>query len=112
MQQASVTVTKTVTASSITIQVQVSPDPINLAGQGQGAVPIQWDIATQGWSFAENGIAIGNPKFSNGGPANGNRRYTWTRNPNQADGQTYKYSISVTDGTSTVILDPNIINQP
>lgn len=111
-----ITVTETGAAPSKTIQVQVSQDPIRLKGQGNGAVVIQWDIdprSTPGWSFAANGIAIGNHgnKFGNSGPANGNRRFTWIRNPNQADGEFYKYSIGVTNGTTTVIVDPIIVNE-
>jgi len=111
-----ITVTETGTASAKTIQINVSPDPINLKGHGHGAVPIQWDIDPQsspGWSFATNGIAISKPSnhFGHGGPSDGNKHYTWTRNPNQANGQHYKYSISVTNGTTTVIVDPGIINE-
>lgn len=99
----------TVTAAGI----QVSPEPINLTGQGQGAVVIQWDITTPGWSFTSNGIGISNPNFGDGGSAPGNRqRFTWTRRPNGADGSTVKYSIAVTDGTTPQVWDPNIINQP
>jgi hypothetical protein len=110
-------VTETGEASSKTIQVQVIQDPINLTGQGRGPVPIKWDIdptSTAGWSFAANGIVIDSPsnKFGNDGPANGNKRYGWTRNRDQADGQFYKYSISVTNGATTVIVDPIIINEP
>ena len=115
----SIKVTETGAAPSKTIQIQVSQDPINLQGHGHGAVPIHWEIdptSTEGWLFAANGIAIGSPKFADGGPANGNRRHSWTRNANQADGNHYKYSISVTKTdasgvTTTVIVDPGIVNQ-
>lgn len=122
----SVVVTETVTASSKIIQVQVSQDPIDLTGQGNGAVQIQWNIrstAARGWSFSE--IGVNSNKFTNtgagNGPGNSNRLYTLTRLAGQADPlptptnpsiPSYKYSISVTDGTQTVILDPSIINQP
>lgn len=104
--QASVSVTAT--------GIQVSPEPIDLTGQGRGAVVIQWDISTAGWSFTSAGIGISNPNFGDGGAAPGNRqRFTWTRRANAADGSTVKYSISVTDGTNPPqVLDPNIINQP
>jgi len=93
--------------------IQVSPEPINLTGQGQGAVVIQWDIQTPGWSFTPSGIGIDNPQFGDGGSPPGNRqRFTWTRKPNGADGSTVKYSISVTDGTTPQMVDPSIINQP
>lgn len=103
--QASVTVTPA--------GIQVSPDTIDLTGQGQGAVVIQWDIDTTGWSFTSSGIGMGNPNFDDNGSPPGNRqRYTRTRSPNGADGTTVKYSINVTDGTNTQMLDPSIINQP
>ncbi len=99
----------TVTAAGI----QVSPDPIDLTGQGRGAVVINWDIQTSGWSFTSNGIALSNGNFDDNGSPPGNRqRYTWTRKPDGADGTTVKYSISATDGTNTKELDPSIINQP
>jgi len=102
--QANITVTAT--------GILVSPEPIDLTGQGQGAVVIQWDITSAGWSFTPSGIGISNPNFGGGGPVTGNRRFTWTRKPNGADGSTIKYSISVTDGTTPQVLDPSIINQP
>ena len=119
MNPVNVTVIETVTASSKTIQIQVDQEPINLTGQGQGAVVIRWQIDQQSpWSFLTppppqaRGIQVKNPGSAFTGGSGGPKIQTWTRNPNQANGQTYNYSIWVTDGTTTLSWDPSIINQP
>lgn len=107
--------------------VQIVPDSndFNLTGLGTGnppgvGAPIQWLIdpdSTNGWYFSSTGgISITNPspsgKFSTPTAESGARPRVVNCNRLAADSLTYKYSISVTNGTKTQTLDPNIINQP
>lgn len=92
-------------------QVSVDRDPLDLRGSGPN-VEIQWHIATQGWTFPDNGIVIsGNDgQFHDGHMAQQGTRYIWT--DNNSGGKTYKYTVNVTNGSTPLSLDPSIINQP
>jgi len=109
-------VTETGTAASKTIQVNISEDPVNLKGHGNRAVKIDFDIdpaSTPGWTFSDvDGIVIHDPaNFDNNGHSSGHKRHTWTRKGGQVNKGFVKYSISVTNGTTTVIVDPAINNE-
>lgn len=115
-------VTVKITANSqqgiTTIKIELDKDPFYLGGQGTGnpgvGAPIQWVIdntAASGWTF-DGGIAIANPsgKFSDDGTSPNKMSHSWHRL--SADNNSYKYSISVANATTRVIVDPSIINQP
>ena len=111
-----VKVTDVSLAGKHTITVGVNLDPIHLGGHGHGAVPIKWEIdpsSTPGWSFGQFGIGIPghNDNFETGPIEPGGKHCTWTRRAGKVDGKTYKYQITVTDGNTTVVVDPIIINE-
>jgi hypothetical protein len=94
------------------ITIAVDQDPIALSGLGHGhGAHVHWDLDTPGWTFAANGISVAAPagKFSDRGRSNQNRRHTWQRDQ-PADEKRYKYTVTVTNGSITVDLDPFIIN--
>src|SRR6266851_8640121 len=82
---------------------------IRLRGQGNGEVSIKWSLDTDGWTFTSNGIDLNNSNFQKDGPSNNGKNYTWKRKADGADGSTVKYTINVTNGTTTQTLDPSII---
>ncbi len=65
-----------------------------------------------GWKLNANAIAIAAApgRFANGASEQGGKQYTYNRVI--ADGNTYKYSITVTNNNQRVTIDPSIINQP
>lgn len=119
----SVTVKDQTTAEIREITVSISRNTICLGGEGNGNVPIQWNIdqqnSTPGWTFDANGIefaAASASKFDVGGagngPSNSNKRFTCTRKNSMADNTMCKYSVKVTDGATRIVIDPVIINEP
>lgn len=89
--------------------VSVTPDPLP-AGPGNN-VNLQWNINTNGWTFPSNGIVITNPgdQFSDPEVKNNGKQFKWKdKNTNSLS---YKYTINVSNGTSTLSLDPTIENQ-
>lgn len=120
--QVIVTVTTTTSGGGTTYQVGLDNDPLDLTNEGNNAA-LTWRIGQSSaadWYFgiigSGGGISITRPdpsgKFTS--PANDSgpkpRAVNCTRS--SADGLTYKYSISVTNGTTTLLVDPSIINQP
>lgn len=108
------------TGTPTSIAIELDKDPFFLGGQGTGGAggtgaPIIWNIdapASSNWVFAGTGIAIAAPpgRFDAGALSQSDQRYTCNRL--NADNNTYKYSISVTNGSLTITIDPSIINQP
>ena len=89
--------------------VSVTPDPLP-AGPGNN-VNLHWNISTNGWTFPSNGIVITNPgdQFSDAQVLNNGRQFKWKdKNTNSVR---YKYTINVTNGSTTLSLDPTIENQ-
>jgi hypothetical protein len=84
----------------------VDEDPIDLS-QDTRPITIPWSLITQGWTFTHNrGIQI-----RGGGWAEHEQSPTqYTAVSHAKDGKLYKYTISVTNGTDTVIWDPFIWN--
>ena len=88
----------------------VSQEPVNLTTDVQPYIQINWYIKTDGWAFSRgNGIAFKTqpPYFLVGGGAT-DRDYLavsklWQR-------QFYRYTINVTNGTTTLSWDPWIAN--
>ena len=104
------------------ILISVSEDPVDLKDFGTGANGIiQWDILDNtgaGWVFSPwpNGVVIAkaSPYFQDNKHSNGETRHEWQRNQQQnlADPNlSHKYTISVTDGNTTVSRDPGVINR-
>ena len=96
----------TVTNNAITV------DPDSLYMGKANNQPIEWTIQTDNWTFPANGIVIKDPKdqFYDGGKVTGNdKKYKW--NDKNTDGNTYPYTVNLTNGASTLSLDPTIINE-
>jgi hypothetical protein len=101
MQQVTVTVANN--------QITVDRETVNLHGQGPN-VQIQWNIATPGWTFPDNGIVIANNdgQFHSNSAQQGTR-YMW--HDRNTGGKTYKYTINVSNGSTPLSLDPMIANE-
>ena len=90
-------------------QVSVDTPTLNLRGKGH-VITIHWVMGTDGLRFTDTGIVI--PE--NTGQFTGNQLqpngqlYIWI--DQNDDGRTYKYTVNVTNGTSTLSLDPIIVN--
>jgi hypothetical protein len=105
------------------VVIWVNEDPVDLADvdAGNGVdnpnASIDWKIATPGWKFTGNGIAIerAGGKFTDKGNPGGDRRHhRWQREKKEATStpdHKHKYTITVTDGTTTQSWDPWIINR-
>jgi hypothetical protein len=113
----------TVTVTKISDQefsIKVDKEPVDLTGLGP--VDIFWTVQPAPWMFTENsggvstGIDIkhaptGRFKDKGGKDSAGNpsrKAHNWERR--NADGNTYRYTINVTDGTTTLSWDPQIVN--
>lgn len=104
-----------------TFRINTTRDPIDLRGV-TGNVQIHWKIkGGRSWRFTRDAAGKGNGitipkalgKFTDDGPDSpgpGNKGHSWTKDGSPGGAKTYKYSISVTDGTTTLIVDPGIIN--
>ena len=90
-------------------RISVSPDPVPVGG-GRN-VPLNWTIATNGWTFTANGIDIpaGGGQFSGGHPSAQGRQFHWV-DKNDLTG-TYKYNVNVTKNGVNASEDPTIQNQ-
>lgn len=89
---------------------RVVVDKENLKVGVQRDVHIQWMLKTSGWTFPANGIVIhGNDgEFIDLAPTDNGRKFTGVdRNTNA---KSYKYDINVSNGTTTLALDPTIEN--
>jgi hypothetical protein len=109
-----ITVTVTEAGPGSSPVIAVSEEPVELDdtvhGHGNGAL-VHWEIATEGWTFTNDGILVddlGRRAFRNKGQRADKKRHTWQRD--DADRQTYKYSIGVTKDKVTVVWDPTIRN--
>lgn len=94
-------------------QISVNKDPLPM-GRGKDKV-LRWEIETSGWRFPdfEDGIVIEantDHQFSNGHQGDNNDTHYLLRNKN-SNTRTYKYTINVTNGTSTLSWDPAINNE-
>ena len=89
--------------------VSVDVSNLRMAGKGHNA-PIEWEMATSGWSFPSNGIVIkGNDgQFTQLQTYDQGRKFKC--NDKNDDGKTYKYDVNVTNGQTTLTLDPTIEN--
>lgn len=114
-----VTVTKMEVNDVRSIKIEVKPDPVDLQELNNNGT-IQWKLDPQSvsvWSFDNaDGIAIARTAglFTRNGAAPDKKVFTWTRNApdNSPNDYNHKYTIKVTDGTTTASWDPTIINQP
>ncbi|HEY0856130.1 MAG TPA: hypothetical protein VGE16_03690 [Albitalea sp.] len=91
--------------------VTVDRETLSMVGKGRNA-PIQWNLTTPGWTFPSNGIEIeGNDgEFTQLRPTDeGTKFKCMDRN---TGGKAYKYNINVTNGKTTLSLDPIIQNEP
>ena len=107
-----VTVATTVTGAGKAISISVEKDPVDISNQSTDVeVAVEWELVnSQGWDFVHThqGIKIHAPaaKFKNNGSMSNWQKHGCVRNKKQKDGNDYKYTISVTDGTTTATWDP------
>jgi hypothetical protein len=94
------------------VSISVDHEPVDLRKCADDE-EILWTVHPDPWMFTKDfggstGIAIKSHhgKFSNKKGAN-RKTHKWKR---VARGGTYRYTISVTDGTSTISWDPTIMN--
>ena len=114
-------VTITVTKhSKQEFSIKVDKEPVDLTGLG--STDIFWVVQPDPWVFTENagGVSTGidikkapsglfkdkGGKDNAGNPSR--KAHNWQRMA--ADGNTYSYTINVTDGTTTLSWDPSIVN--
>jgi len=104
-------VSVTVVAGSGGSSVTADPDPVVIPAGVRG--PIQWRItnsAADGWKFQMNGIDIAGAGTEFDQPSGGGQRvFTWNNNHTKP-GQ-FKYTIRVSNDTTTVENDPSIMNR-
>jgi len=92
--------------ASSAFKICVSEEPIVLTGES-AARAVPWHIRTSGWTFvAGTGITLNNDPGWSVRPAS---PVNWVAK-GQKNGNTIKYTISVTNGTETLTWDPRIIN--
>jgi hypothetical protein len=90
--------------------IVVAPDPVDVPRKSHD-VSIYWTICTPGWEFTDEGIVIHENRSQfieprrEGKDRNG---FHWkSRNTHK---KLYKYTINVTNGTTTASRDPGIKN--
>ena len=96
-----------VLVSVVNNEVVVNLSRLSMLGKGIDAL-IQWDLVTPGWTFPDNGIVIDDNlgEFTRLHVVDEGRKF-WCFDRN-SDGKTYKYSVNVTNGQTTLTLDPTI----
>jgi hypothetical protein len=73
-------------------------------------VHIMWKIENSpGWSFTSNGIVIKNNDGQFDSPEPAGPNFKW--HDKNSNNKNYPYTVNVTDGTTTLTLDPAIQNQ-
>lgn len=98
------TVMVTVTKDGIVVK----PNPVYVR-KGQRNVLITWCMNTRGWKFTRHGIVIGrNNRQFHAAEGGGSRTFRWLdRNNVKAY---YKYTVNITNDTTTASRDPGIHN--
>lgn len=93
--------------------IAVSQDPIEFRPGGRGAIVWKIDDAnsSSGWRFTSDGIEIRDSGGEFDDPRPGPQVFTWNNRNSKSGTNSYKYTIRVTDGTTTYALDPTIKNQ-
>lgn len=89
----------------------LNQEPIDLSQDVQPYIQINWYITTSGWAFSRgSGIVVKTPpgNFRTGGGATAQDYLAVSKSwqPHSS----YRYTISVTDGTTTLTWDPWIAN--
>lgn len=100
-----------VEVSIVNGNVTVDRETLSMVGKGRNA-PIQWELVTPGWTFPDNGIEIeGNDgEFTQLRATDEGRKFKcMDRN---SGGKAYKYNVNVSNGKTTLTLDPIIQNEP
>jgi hypothetical protein len=105
------------------VVISVDEDPVDLVDvdEGNGVdnpnAHINWKISGHGWTFTSNGVAVerAHGKFTDkGNPGGDKKHHRWQRDRKEAatdPDHRHKYTITVTDGTTTVSWDPWVINR-
>lgn len=90
----------------------ISVDVSKLEPNGKNTT-LEWKLKNSpGWSFTSTGITIDNNtgQFTNPQPKDNGKTFTW--DDANSDGQLYKYTVWVQQGSSSPIsLDPTIQNE-
>jgi hypothetical protein len=91
--------------------IAVSPDPLDVP-QPRGAKSITWNIKTNGFEFATNGIAFKSPNNEFEDPEARGKRFKWKNKHTRAG--SYEYAVNVVGSGSnpaTCSKDPLINNR-
>lgn len=100
--------TTSVSVSVVNGQVVLSPDPLQV-GDGHNVL-LTWTIATPGWTFAEDAVVIDNNDGEFDDLEVSSDRKVAHETDKDDNAQSYKYSVSLTDGSNTITADPAIQN--
>jgi len=89
--------------------IKVDPETLAMGGRGHNAT-IEWKLNTTGWTFPSDGIVIddNHGQFKHLRPIDKGLKFQCT-DTNDDSGR-YKYTVKVTDGKTTLELDPIIQN--
>lgn len=91
--------------------ISVAPDPLAVAGRGQ-AKKITWEIATDGYVFASNGIAFKAASAEFDEPELDGKKFRW-RDRHTTSGR-YEYNVNVVrtgPNPATCSVDPVVVNE-
>ena len=100
--------TNNVSVSVVNGHIVLSPDPLAV-GDGHNVL-LTWTITTPGWTFAEDAVVIdGNHGEFFDQEVSADRRVAHETDKDD-NAQNYKYSVSLTDGTNMITVDPAIQN--
>ncbi len=104
----SASATTNVSVSVVNGRVVLSPDPLQV-GDGHNVL-LTWTVVTPGWAFAEDAVVIdGNDGEFDDLEVSSDRKVAHETDKDD-NAQSYKYSVSLTDGTNTITADPAIQN--
>lgn len=100
--------TSHVSVSVVDGHITLSPDPLSV-GDGHN-VALTWEITTAGWTFTQNGVAIDadDGEFSSAERSADGLSFNEIDKDDNAE--SYKYTITLTDGVHTISEDPTIQN--
>jgi len=89
--------------------IVLTPDPLPVGDAHD--VLLTWRITTPGYTFEEDGIAISNAGDEFGDAERSEDGLSFQEVDKDDNGATYKYTVSVSDGTNPpIVLDPTIQN--
>jgi hypothetical protein len=100
--------TSSVTVTVVGGHIVLTPDPLPV-GAGHNVL-LTWTIATAGWTFAGDGIDVDGNDGEFGAPQVAPDGHSVQETDKDDNGTAYKYTVTLTDGTHTLTVDPTIQN--